>query len=276
MNPKKFNILSQDTNPIEDDNKTKPVISDFSSLSLREIIKLTFPLLNPSKPLVTLVNPTKNKPSLLEKTKAKNRNPDHYPSVTSILSATMSVNARRALDRWKENKIAELGLDGFLAMNKDNLAKGREFHTAIGNALMHIGNGSEFSPQIQNCLKSVSHVISRITKVHALESQVVHQVLQYHGYVDCICDFGTKTNIAVDWKKSDKKKPTIDQTYDAPLQVAAYMGAINYDKTFHFPVTTGVVVVVYDDGSPANVFRVGPEYWNQWYKRYQAFQFMEN
>uniref|UniRef100_A0A8D8YYA2 Mitochondrial genome maintenance exonuclease 1 n=1 Tax=Cacopsylla melanoneura TaxID=428564 RepID=A0A8D8YYA2_9HEMI len=224
------NVLSH--NPVEDQPQTGAFITDYTSLSLQEILKSAFPLQNPSKSL----EPASDQISFLNQTKPGNRNPDRFPSVTSILSATMSAQSRRALDIWKQNKIAELGLEGFLAMNKATMAKGRDFHTAIEQALLRTGNGSEFAPDIQNCLKSVAKVIAKITNVRAIESQVVHQVLKYHGYVDCICDFGGRTNVAIDWKKSDKKKPTIDQTYDAPLQVAAYMGAINYDHAFNFPV----------------------------------------
>lgn len=40
----------------------------------------------------------------------------------------------------------------------------------------------------------------------------------------------------IDWKKSDKVKSTLEATYDAPLQVAAYVGATNYDDSYPFKV----------------------------------------
>lgn len=41
----------------------------------------------------------------------------------------------------------------------------------------------------------------------------------------------------IEWKKSDKQKPEIEKTYDAPLQLSAYFGAMNYDVNYNFQVT---------------------------------------
>lgn len=41
---------------------------------------------------------------------------------------------------------------------------------------------------------------------------------------------------AIDWKKSDKVKETIGATYDAPLQIAAYIGALNASMKYPFQV----------------------------------------
>lgn len=40
----------------------------------------------------------------------------------------------------------------------------------------------------------------------------------------------------IDWKKSDKIKSSIDMTYDGPLQIAAYIGATNFDEFYPFKV----------------------------------------
>ncbi|XP_026684267.1 uncharacterized protein LOC103515914 [Diaphorina citri] len=185
-------------------SKPLEIECDYSKMTLSEILKKDFPLENHTKPLITISNDTGN--PLVSSDKPQDSVPNYYPSVTSILSATMSPLARQALERWRKNKIATLGVDGFLALNKG---------------------------------------------------------------------FG-KSNVAIEWKKSDSKKSTIDKTYDAPLQLAAYMGAINYDNSYTSQVTSGVVVVVYEDGSPASVFPVVAEYWSHWYRRYQAFHKLEN
>lgn len=41
---------------------------------------------------------------------------------------------------------------------------------------------------------------------------------------------------AIDWKKSDKDKLNINFMYDAPIQLAAYIGAINSSKRYPFVV----------------------------------------
>lgn len=40
----------------------------------------------------------------------------------------------------------------------------------------------------------------------------------------------------IEWKKSDKQKPEIGKTYDAPIQLSAYFGAMNYDVKYNFQV----------------------------------------
>lgn len=41
---------------------------------------------------------------------------------------------------------------------------------------------------------------------------------------------------AIDWKKSDKTKSTVESTYDAPLQLMSYIGALNADPRYAYKV----------------------------------------
>lgn len=42
----------------------------------------------------------------------------------------------------------------------------------------------------------------------------------------------------IDWKKSEKQKASFSATFDAPLQIAAYIGAVNASNKYSFKVIT--------------------------------------
>lgn len=80
----------------------------------------------------------------------------------------------------------------------------------------------------------------------------------------------------IEWKKSDRAKTTISATYDAPLQLCAYLGAINADPRYKLAdVRSGLVVVAYPSGVPANAFWLNEsdvqKFWRAWLKRLHEY-----
>ena len=49
----------------------------------------------------------------------------------------------------------------------------------------------------------------------------------------------------IDWKTSKKPKPLLKNTYDDPLQIAAYMGALNSDPKYLAQVFTIYLSQIY-------------------------------
>lgn len=43
--------------------------------------------------------------------------------------------------------------------------------------------------------------------------------------------------VVIEWKKSSRDKTSLNSTYDAPIQLAAYMGAVNNDISYDFKVS---------------------------------------
>jgi mitochondrial genome maintenance exonuclease 1 len=65
-------------------------------------------------------------------------------------------------------------------------------------------------------------------------------------------------------------------TYDAPIQLAAYLGALlSNEKYQNLNIKNGVVVVGYTNGLPANVHRLNEsdlnKYWRKWLARLQEY-----
>lgn len=80
---------------------------------------------------------------------------------------------------------------------------------------------------------------------------------------------------ALEWKTSEKLKPRLVSTYDAPIQLCAYLGALNIDPRYEISAQNGYVVVAYKDGTRANAFYLSEKdvkgYWSAWLKRVEEF-----
>ncbi|KAM8809218.1 mitochondrial genome maintenance exonuclease 1 [Eudromia elegans] len=235
---------------------------------------------NSPKNCVPLINPNKRIPILdrgsnlpLKIGLQKNK----IPSVTNILQQTMPPQQALYLEKWKQKMILNLGKDGFAEYTKNLFLQGNLFHTTLESVLL-----SEEMPSMEQgedtavsgYLSSVEHVLKDISEVKALESAVQHETLQYLGLVDCVAKYRGQLCV-IDWKTSEKSKPSLQNTFDNPLQVAAYIGAINHDVNYDFQVTCGLIVVAYKNGSPAHPHFMDPDlcsqYWNKWLLRLEEY-----
>ncbi|PSN43329.1 hypothetical protein C0J52_14173 [Blattella germanica] len=197
-----------------------------------------------------------------------------YPSVSKILNATMSDSSRVALKRWRQKMILELGEEGFLIHHRGLLERGSQFHCLIQNFLSGCSESELKLDQVEGCWESVKTIITDVTDVKVLESHVVHSKLLYRGVIDCVASYKGRP-VLIEWKKSDKQKSEIEKTYDAPLQLCAYIGAMNYDTKYSLQVQGGLVVVAYSDGSPAHIFKMNMsdclKYWRLWLHRLHKY-----
>ncbi|ELU12574.1 hypothetical protein CAPTEDRAFT_84194, partial [Capitella teleta] len=199
------------------------------------------------------------------------------PSVTRILGKTMSAESRAALDMWEKKKIEELGLEGFQNLKLETFKRGHQLHACIEQCL-HGAEESELdiTHLIEGHWKSMSRVFTHIGDVHFTEARVQHPILKYTGIFDCVAYYKNSLCL-IDWKTSKKQKSRLQHTYDNPVQLAAYIGALNHDPNFEFkdPVHRAVLVIAYEDGSPAHVYQLSPHqlsaYWRKWTKRLHQY-----
>jgi len=204
------------------------------------------------------------------------------PSVSKIIQATMPPDQREILDRWEQNMIEELGEEGFRQYKEDLFRYGHELHYAVEKYFGDSGSLSasleaEGDQTVQNMIQSLSPIIDDFQRpALSLESQVIHPTLNYVGYFDALAFHKRSDKIVlIDWKTSEKKKSKLQRTYDAPLQVAAYVGALNHDTRYPFQIESALIVVVNKKGSVAEVFPLTKRqlkiYWTKWVARCEQY-----
>uniref|UniRef100_A0A452SLN7 Mitochondrial genome maintenance exonuclease 1 n=1 Tax=Ursus americanus TaxID=9643 RepID=A0A452SLN7_URSAM len=157
----------------------------------------------------------------------------------------------------------------------DIFLQGKRFHKALESILAPQGDLKERDENLESgYIQSVQHILKDVSGVRALESAVQHETLKYVGLLDCVAEYQGKLCV-IDWKTSEKPKPYIRNTFDSPLQVVAYVGAINNDANYSFQVQCGLIVVAYKDGSPAHPHLMDTElcsqYWAKWLLRLEEY-----
>ncbi|MBN3275603.1 MGME1 exonuclease, partial [Polyodon spathula] len=213
--------------------RSKPVAED----CVPRAPKNAAPLLNPSKVLDQTQEAALKAPLRFALQRGQGRS--YIPSVTRILQQTMPLEQAFYLERWRKKMIAELGEEGFSQYTANLFKQGKVFHTALEAILKSVEVAEQEEGGVDVCgyIQSVQHVLADVGGVRAIESAVKHQSLSYTGLVDCVAEYRGKLCI-IDWKTSEKPKPLLRNTFDNPLQVAAYIGAMNSDDNYGFLVST--------------------------------------
>jgi genome maintenance exonuclease 1 len=159
-----------------------------------------------------------------------------------------------------------------------HLSRGKKFHECLQRHF----NGetvvkSEISPEVIEIWKSIEPLLDSFKAPGVLiEQEVAHPYLFYKGIVDCV-SFHNSTLSVIEWKKSDRQKKTLNLTFDAPVQLIAYIGALNASREefLENPIKSGVVVVAYNDGQKADLFELKEselrKYWKIWANRVQEY-----
>ena len=121
-------------------------------------------------------------------------------------------------------------------------------------------------------LVSISRIVAGVDRPLAIESAITHTELEYSGIADCVAVINNTVTL-IDWKTSEKVKTSKESLFDNPLQLAAYIGAINRDPRYESlgNIEAGAVVVVYNSGYPAMLHTFNKKqldhYWSLWCQR---------
>lgn len=205
----------------------------------------------------------------------------NLPAVTRIISATQTDYQKFILEQWKLRMVEELGVQGFEEYQKENFEKGHKLHYAIQQRLL--GEPLELTPNIEGYWKSLQLVIPAIEHVYSQEDNVVHPYLHYRGIFDCLATYRGCACV-IDWKTSSKPKPTLRDTYDYPLQMVAYIGALNqsdYLVERGIPqVNSAALVVAYENGDPAHIHFLDATkcqyYWKKWLDKLHQYWLLKS
>ncbi|XP_053683445.1 mitochondrial genome maintenance exonuclease 1-like [Sabethes cyaneus] len=199
------------------------------------------------------------------------------PSVNKILTATMPESARQALLKWKASKIALLGEDGFAELQKATFERGINFHSCLESWLSMETPDENKLRKVDKLWTSIDPLLDKIHRpANIIERKVYHPFLHYNGVVDCVSCIDNQLHI-IEWKTSEKQKKNLSGTFDAPLQLCAYLGALKAGSAelSELDVTKGAVLVAYTDGKPAHIHSINQtklkQYWSAWLQRLQEY-----
>jgi genome maintenance exonuclease 1 len=188
-----------------------------------------------------------------------------FPSVTTILNATKPQEERDRLLNWK----ARVGTEAATEITTTASRRGTQTHKQIERYLL--GQNPVCPPASLPYWESIQPVLADISTVRLVEGSVFHYNLNYSGKVDCVASYQGIPCIC-EWKTADKPKASIERLYEYPLQLTAYLGAVN--NCYDIEINHALVVVAIPDMT-AEVFWFEPpaikDYWEQWKMRVSQY-----
>lgn len=158
------------------------------------------------------------------------------------------------------------------------MSRGKLFHQCLHR---HFSGAtvvkSEITPEVAPIWESIEPLLDKFQAPGQLTEQAIeHPYLHYKGIVDCVSFHNSELTV-IEWKKSDRHKKSLNFTYDAPVQLCAYLGALNASRQEFIdnPIKSGVIVVAYNDGQKADLFELSEKqlrnYWTLWLHRLQEY-----
>ncbi len=186
---------------------------------------------------------------------------DRLPSVTTILNATKPQEQRDRLSNWK----ARVGTEEATRITSTASRRGTQTHKQIERYLL--GENPVCSEASLPYWQSIQPVLEEVDTVRLVEGSVFHYNLSYSGKVDCVASYQGVPCVC-EWKTADKPKGSIERLYEHPLQLTAYMGAVNeYYQDYGIEIAHALLVVAIPERE-AEVFwferEAMNEYWRQW------------
>ncbi|XP_046848253.1 mitochondrial genome maintenance exonuclease 1-like [Xenia sp. Carnegie-2017] len=197
------------------------------------------------------------------------------PSVSKILRNTTPKSKLFAISHWMKKQKALLGEDAFQDKMNNAKRKGTEFHNFIHKCLAIDKLHCIIPERMKGFVESTKDVLNDLTGNIVSEAAIHHPFLHYQGKMDTLALYQDIPCI-VEWKTSQHRKKNLDECGDYPIQMVAYAGAINAtNKTRGTLIRNCVLVIAYEDGSPADVhvlcLNQCKHFWQDWLLRLHKF-----
>lgn len=150
----------------------------------------------------------------------------------------------------------KLGKEGFEIYRKELFTRGRILHKNVQSYLetKDISKVMFVNKIQENMWKSIEMVLPRINKIYASEMPVYHPILKFRGILDSLAIYESVPAI-IEWKTSEKIRPTLAHTYDNPLQAVAYYSCLQFSSSIEYQkeIKNVILIIAYEDGTKASV-----------------------
>ncbi len=185
-----------------------------------------------------------------------------FPSVTTILQATMPEDQRKRLRNWHQRN----GSDSE-NLRQQAAERGKVIHKLIEARFK--GEEIECPPDVTEFWEEARKILGAIGEVSAIERPVYHPQLQYAGTLDLLANWQGVLTL-FDFKTSHREKRSQWLT-DAKLQIAAYRGA------YELEIPQGLIMVI--TPKTVQLFTLErqelEEYWREWLVRLEQYRSLE-
>lgn len=202
----------------------------------------------------------------LPDTLAVKRSSSIIPSVSSVIRMAQPIDS--PLTEWKVKQIAELGFEGYVDKMKQTTGYSSQFHKYIEERL----EGKRQADIFDDKLKRLEPIFDNVNRLVFAEKNIVHNTLIYKGRLDCLAYYKNDLCL-IDWKLSDKRKTSLTELYDQPVQLAAYWSALLNDPSLagelkEHKIKYAMIVNVHKstgevDFHQFDIDKIKP-YWNEW------------
>lgn len=169
----------------------------------------------------------------------------YYPSITTILSATVPEEKKKSLEAWR-NSIGHAEADRIGLEATTNGTAVHEIIEKFLNGDAAAADSSLYTKDQISAFNAIKVKLTGITEVWAQEAALYSHELGVAGRCDCVGVYKGKPAI-VDFKTSSKFKKAKD-IEDYFLQLTAY--GIMFDEMYGTHIEHGVILMVTDKSFP--------------------------